>query len=113
MLSANEVSARLERRLPPEDLPEVRYIRSKAVVSRDVAGETIVVPICRGGGDLDSVYILNELGREIWVLLEQSCSVQGLANWVTDRYDVRPEQAFLDVDSYLADLREVGLIHSI
>jgi len=43
----------------------VRHTRRTAIVSRDVAGETSVVPICRGVGDLDSVYTFNPVGRRI------------------------------------------------
>jgi hypothetical protein len=94
-------------------LAGMSHVRSRAVVSRHVAGETIIVPICRGAGDLDSVYMLNKLGGELWVLLEQSRTTEELANWVTHRYEVRPEQALRDVHSYLAELLEVDLIHSI
>ena len=90
-----------------------RYVRNTAVVSRDVEGETIVVPICRGAGDLDSVYLLNELGRELWLLLEQDRTSEHLANWVAAHYDVGAEQALSDVHDFLAELREVGLVHTV
>jgi hypothetical protein len=90
----------------------VRHIRNSEIVSRDVAGETIVVPISRGGADLDSVYMFNPLGRELWLLLEAGRTAEELAKWVTTHYQVSPEQAFTDIHHFLAELREVGLIHS-
>jgi coenzyme PQQ synthesis protein D (PqqD) len=95
------------------DPVRVRHIRNTAIVSRDVAGETIVVPICRGAGDLESVYMFNPLGRELWVLLAEGRTSEELANWITAHYQVEAEQAFADVHNYLAELREVGLIHTI
>jgi Coenzyme PQQ synthesis protein D (PqqD) len=95
------------------DLARVRHIRNTAIVSRDVAGETIVVPICSGGADLDSVYMFNPVGQELWVLLAECRTGEELAKWVTTHYQVEAERAFADVYGYLAELRKVGLIHTI
>jgi Coenzyme PQQ synthesis protein D (PqqD) len=92
---------------------ERRYIRNTAIVSRDVAGELMVVPICRGVGDLDSIYTFNSLGRSLWLLLEKSPTEEELATWVTTRYGVLAEQAAADVRSFLSDLQEIGLIHGV
>src|ERR1700682_4427251 len=91
----------------------VRHTRNTAIVSREVAGETIVVPICRGVGDLDSVYTFNPIGRSLWCLLENGQSVEELANWVATHYEVEAKQAFADVQSYLDELQEVGLVRTV
>jgi hypothetical protein len=91
----------------------VRHARNTAIVSRDVAGETIVVPICRGVGDLDSVYTFNPVGRRLWRLLESGHSVEELANWVVVHYEVDAKQAVADVQSYLSELQEVGLVRTV
>jgi len=91
----------------------VRHTRSTAIVSRDVAGETIVVPICRGVGDLDSVYTFNPVGRSLWRLLENGQSVEELANWVATHYEVDEQQAVADVQSYLSELQEIGLVRTV
>ena len=44
----------------------MRYVRSDSVVSRVIAGETLIVPIRRGVGDLASIYSLNEIATAIW-----------------------------------------------
>jgi hypothetical protein len=91
----------------------VRHTRNTAIVSRDVAGETIVVPICRGVGDLDSVYTFNPVGRNLWRLLENGQSAEELANWVATHYEVDAKQAFADVQSYLSELQELGLVRTV
>jgi coenzyme PQQ synthesis protein D (PqqD) len=91
----------------------VRHTRNTAIVSRDVAGETIVVPICQGVGDLDSVYTFNPVGRNLWRLLESGRSVEELANWVVTHYEVDAKQAVADVQSYLSELQEVGLVRTV
>lgn len=91
----------------------VRHTRNTAIVSREVAGETIVVPICRGVGDLDSVYTFNPVGRSLWHLLENDHSVEELASWVAKHYEVDAKQAVADVQSYLTELQEVGLVRLV
>jgi hypothetical protein len=91
----------------------VRHTRNTAIVSREVAGETIVVPICRGVGDLDSVYTFNPVGRSLWRLLENGHSVEELANWVATHYEVDAKQAFADVQSYLSELEDIGLVRKV
>ena len=39
-------------------------------VTREIAGETIIVPIKGRVGDLDSIYTLNEVGTLIWQLID-------------------------------------------
>jgi len=91
----------------------VRLVRSSSIVSREVAGETIVVPICRGVGDLDSVYTFNSVGKNLWSLLEQGRTAEELAHWVATHYEVSAEQATADVQSYLAELQQVGLVRPV
>jgi hypothetical protein len=102
-----------EQSTVPVNCEPVRHVRSTAIVSRDVAGETIVVPICRGVGDLDSVFTFNPVGRCLWRLLESGHSVEELADWIAINYEVDANQALIDVRGYLADLQEAGLIRTV
>jgi hypothetical protein len=61
-------------------------------------------------GDLDSVYTFNPVGKGLWQLLEQGSTAEELANWVATHYEVDAKQAFADVQSYLTELQEIGLI---
>lgn len=90
--------------------PESRLIQSTSIVSREIAGETIVVPICRGVGDMDFVYTFNALGTQLWGLLAKGHTESELVEWVTSQYAVDTAQATEDVRSFLADLRAVGLV---
>jgi hypothetical protein len=103
---------------PMEKLPwsvdqELRYIRSTAIACRDIAGELMVVPICKGVGDLDSIYTFNSLGRSLWLLLETACTTEELASWVAAHCEVSMERAVADVRAFLSDLQELGLIHGV
>jgi len=92
---------------------QVFHTRNTSIVSRHVGGETIVVPICRGVGDLDSVYTFNSVGQSLWQLLENNRTAEELASWVSTHYAVDANQAMNDVQSYLAELTEIGLIRAV
>jgi hypothetical protein len=88
-------------------------VRNSATVSREIAGETIVVPICAGVGDMEAVYTFNGLGGQLWRLLEESRAAQDLVDWVIQNFNVHPEVAAADVHAFLEDLREIGLIQTV
>ncbi len=47
------------------------YMASEDVVSREIEGELIIVPLVSGIGDLDDeLFTLNKTGRAIWELLD-------------------------------------------
>ena len=93
--------------------PHSLLVRNSATVSREIAGETIVVPICSGVADMEAVYTFNQLGGQLWRLLEERRAPEDLIAWVVQNFDVKPEQAASDVQSFLSDLREIGLVQPV
>jgi len=90
-----------------------RYLRSSAVVSREIADETLVVPIRGGAGDLNSIFSFNPIGSDLWNLMEKEVSVEEMTSWVTDHYDVSAEQALGDIREFVSELVGAGLVTSI
>jgi hypothetical protein len=98
--------------VPPAEKGDARFVRSADLVSRDVAGETVVVPICRGVGDLDSIFTFNTVGTYLWDLLTQGRTEAELASSVTKRFQVSEDVAQGDVRNFLTDLLGVGLVRT-
>jgi Coenzyme PQQ synthesis protein D (PqqD) len=86
------------------------YVRSDSVVSRVIAGETLVVPIRGSVGDLASIYSLNAVGSTIWQALEKPKAVEELAQVVEEEYEVRSDQAQQDVLKFLEEMRSNSLV---
>jgi hypothetical protein len=89
---------------------EQSFIRSQSVVSRVVAGETLIVPVRSKVGDLASIYSFNGTGTLIWKLLESPKTVSEIATIVAREYEVEPAQAELDVTSFVEEMKAVGLV---
>ena len=98
--------------VPVPNGSEERYVRSSTVVSRQVDGEALVVPIRGGVGDLDSIFSFNALGSDLWALLEKRQSLAEMTEWVVQRYEVAPDQATKDICAFLSDLSQAGLVHT-
>ncbi|MFZ0318289.1 MAG: PqqD family protein [Candidatus Sulfotelmatobacter sp.] len=86
------------------------FVRSKAVVSRRVAGETLIVPVRGKVGDLASIYSFNQTGSLIWQALESPKSASELISIVEQEYAVSREQAEQDVKQFLSDMQSVDLV---
>jgi hypothetical protein len=94
-----------------EDQPsQLVFMRSQAVVSRRVAGETLIVPVRGKVGDLGSIYSFNETGSLIWQSLETPKGLSELISAVEQEYAIGQEQAERDVTQFLNDMLSVGLV---
>lgn len=89
---------------------DARYVRDRSIVSREIAGETILVPIRQNVGDLESIYTLNETGARIWSLLDGERSVGEIRDAIVDEYEVILKDAERDVLELLAQLESVGAV---
>ena len=87
-----------------------RLIKNNQCVTRSIGGETIIVPVRSGVGDLDSIYTLNEVGTSIWNLIDDTRSVEQVIEEITNQYEVEREEAAKDVSEFLSLLRDEKLI---
>jgi Mrp family chromosome partitioning ATPase len=86
------------------------FTKENNLVTRDVAGEKIIVPIKGHVGDLEGVFTLNELGAMIWQLINGQTTAQELIETVRNEYDVGAAEAEKDVVDFLRSLEDAGLI---
>jgi hypothetical protein len=82
----------------------------RSFVTRHIAGETLIVPVAGSVMDLESIYVLNEVGSRIWELLRSPTTVDRIAEAVAREFAVSPEGAAGDVSEFLEVLGARGLI---
>lgn len=64
------------------------YSQSEDVVSREIEGELIIVPLIAGIGDMeDELYTLNETGQAIWNRLDGTMSLEVIINALSEEFD--------------------------
>jgi hypothetical protein len=86
------------------------FAKESDLVTRDVAGEEIIVPIRGHVGDLEGVFTLNEVGAMIWRLIDGRTTGRQLMEAVRNEYDVEAAEAEKDVVDFLRSLEDAGLI---
>jgi hypothetical protein len=86
------------------------FKRREDLVFRDVTGELLIVPVRHGVGELQSVYVLNGLGSDIWKLLDGKRSAREIAEELSRQYEVGNAEVQRDVEEFLAALNEAGLV---
>ena len=85
-------------------------IIKKELIKREIAGDTILVPVGQTVLESNGLFMLNELGAFIWDLLPGMESEEEICNAVLAEYDVSSETVKKDVADFLHKLREMEII---
>ena len=86
--------------------------RSEEFLLKNVGGQDILVPIGAKIMDINSLIILNATGRCVWELLAEDHSVDFLAALLVERFDIDIKRASADVQVFLDDLGQQGLLET-
>lgn len=89
------------------------YVRSDAVVSRVIAGETLIVPISKGVGDLASIYSLNPVATTIWEAISHPRSKSEILQEIAREFETENTQLERDVEAFLVEMESVGLVTEV
>ena len=94
------------------DSLETRYKRDSNVVTREIAGERILVPIQKQAADMAAIYVLNETGARIWNLLDGQRSLADIGKILVQEYSIDADRVQADVVEIVAQLRELGMLRT-
>ena len=66
----------------------IKYRITENVVSREIDGEIIIVPLTAGIGDAeDDLFSLNDTGKAVWKYLDGTKSVREIIDLLEDQFD--------------------------
>lgn len=77
---------------------------------REVAGNSVVVPVGAASLDFNGIITLNEVGAFLWEALLEDKEEQQLVALVVDTYDVSEDTAGKDIHEFLGKLKEASLL---
>ena len=89
------------------------YVRSDTVVSRVIAGETLIVPISKGVGDLASIYSLNPVATTIWEAISHPRTKSEIVQVIAREFETENTQLESDVEAFLVEMAAVGLVTEV
>lgn len=82
----------------------------KELITREIAGETVLVPVGKSVYDANGLFILNELAAFIWKLLPEAETEEQICKALLEEYEVSKEDAARDVAEFLGKLRELEIL---
>ena len=85
-------------------------IIKKELIKRQIALETILVPVGKSVYDSHGLFALNELGSFLWDLLPEAEDAEALVAAVLAEYDVAEEEARRDIGEFLDKLKEMDIL---
>ena len=89
------------------------YEKDPNVVSREIAGEQILVPIRKKSADMAAIYVLNETGAQIWSLLDGRRSLSEIVAILAEEYEVQPDIAKADLVEVTDELMKLGMLRLV
>ena len=85
-------------------------IIKKELIKREIAGDTILVPVGQTVLDSNGLFVLNELGAFIWKLLPDAKDEAEICEAILRDYEVTPEEASRDVAEFMERLKKLGIM---
>lgn len=79
-------------------------------VMRDVAGQAVAIATGEASKSFHGMVKLNDTGAVIWNSIEKGLDEAEIAEQLTASYDVEVGQALKDVESFIARMRDAGLV---
>lgn len=82
----------------------------KDFVLRETAGDYMIIPTGRTVQSFDGLITVNEVGADLWNMLQSEVTFDDLLREILTIYDVDEETAEEDIRQFLDTLRESGIL---
>jgi hypothetical protein len=92
---------------------EKAFVKGDDLMTRNIAGETLIVPVRNRVGDLSSIYTLNEVGARVWQLLDGRTPLAEIVRAITGEYEVTADEAAADISELILDWETAGLVRAV
>lgn len=86
------------------------FVQKDEIVSRSIAGETILVPIRGNLADMQNIFTLNEVGAFIWEQLDGKRPLSEIHDSLCECFEVSSEEAERDILEFVDRVNETGLV---
>lgn len=84
---------------------------SEDVVTREIEGEVLIIPVVAGIGDKDDeLYTLSETGQAIWLKLDGRRTLREIAGLLAAEFEGSAEEIEKHVVGFATELARRGLI---
>ena len=89
------------------------YSHHDSIVSRRIQDEVILVPIRQNVADLESIYVLSEVGAHIWEQIDGRRTTAEILPLIVEEFEVTEEKAQKDLKEFMQQLSAIGAITKV
>ena len=82
----------------------------KEFILREIAGDYIIIPTGKTVLEFNGLITVNEVGVDIWNMLQEDVTFEDLVQGILAEYDVEEEVAREDIQEFLNTLIEGGIL---
>ena len=82
----------------------------KEFVLREIAGDYVIIPTGKTALTFNGLITVNEVGAELWKMLQSDVTFEDLTQGILDIYDVDEETAKEDIREFLDTLEKGGVL---
>ncbi len=86
------------------------YAPRQGVILREIAGESLLVPIRHDVAEMQAIFALVGVGVAVWKLLDGVRTLGAVQDAILAQFDVAPHAAWDDLRDFVAQLEERGLV---
>lgn len=79
-------------------------------VLRDIAGDSVLIPVTSRNDEFQGIITLNETGVFIWKRIEEGKEREEIVADLLAEYNVEEEHAVRSVDNFCNHLNELGIL---
>jgi hypothetical protein len=94
-------------------MPETRFERDPAIVTRRIGDEIVLVPVRASTGAMSEIFALNETAALVWNALAQAQSITELSALMANEFAIEAAQAQADIAELLDLLIEAQVIREV
>jgi hypothetical protein len=85
---------------------DTTFITSENIAWRNVNDEVVILNLKSG-----EYYTLNDVGQFVWLAVADKRNMEEIRQKVVDTFDVSPEKASEDIESFISRMLDEGLLH--
>lgn len=89
------------------------YQKRDDIVTRKIAGETLLIPICTQMADIQNIFVLNDVGEYIWQHLDGKKNIKEIHRGILSTFNAEKEQTDSDIREFIIQLFEANLIQEV
>lgn len=86
------------------------YKKSPNFVTRVIENETILLPLYKEAVEINCLYTLNEVGGQIWKLINGKRDLEEIKKILLREYDVKESEVEKKLNGFIKDLLKIKAI---